>query len=269
MSVKIISDYHMHTPLCGHALGAPREYASYAVRVGLAEIGFSDHAPFVHTVDPHITMSMEELPEYYRMIEEVRATYKNELKIKVAIEADFIPGFEDKTQKILDDYPYDYVIGSVHFIKDWGFDDPTERAAWDAKDVNQVYRDYFSLLCQAAQSQMFDIMAHVDLVKKFGHRSTEEMTEEVKKVAQTFKECGMCVEINTSGLRKPCKEMYPSLAFLKLYAQAGVPLTFGSDAHQPEHVGADYEAAFELAKAAGYSEYVLFKNRKIERVESL
>jgi histidinol-phosphatase (PHP family) len=269
MSAKIISDYHMHTPLCGHAVGAPKEYAAHAVRVGLSEIGFSDHAPFVHMVDPGITMGMEQLPEYYRMIEDVRAQYKNELTVKIAIEADFLPGHEAKTQKILDDYPYDYVIGSVHFIKDWGFDDPKERAGWDQKDVDQVYRDYFELLCAAARSQMFDIMGHVDLVKKFGHRPTAEMTDEVRKVAQTFKECGMAVEINTSGLRKPCREMYPALNFLKLYAQAGVPLTFGSDAHQPDHVGADYQAAAQLAKAAGYNEYVLFKDRKIERVERL
>ncbi|HLF18464.1 MAG TPA: histidinol-phosphatase HisJ [Candidatus Omnitrophota bacterium] len=267
--MKPICDYHMHTPLCGHATGEPKEYAKQAIKVGLQEIGFSDHAPFVHMRDPGITMGMEQLPSYYRMIEEVCTLYKNELRIKVAIEADFIPGYEDKTKKILDDYPYDYVIGSVHFIKDWGFDDPAQRKAWDEQDVNQVYRDYFDLLRQSARSKMFDIMGHVDLVKKFGHRASQDMSDEVKKTAQTFKECGVAVEINTSGLRKTCKEMYPALNFLKIYRKAGVPLTFGSDAHQPEHVGADFEAAVALAKEAGYAEYVLFKNRKIERTVKL
>src|SRR3989338_6828541 len=141
-----ISDYHMHTPLCGHAVGEPAQYAKQAIKVGLEEIGFSDHAPFVHCVNPKITMNIKQLSEYYAMIEKVRADYHSELRIKVAIEADFIPGYEPKTKAILDDSPYDYVIGSIHFINSWGFDDPAERDEWSEHDVNQVYRDYFDLL---------------------------------------------------------------------------------------------------------------------------
>ena len=261
-----ISDYHMHTPLCGHAVGAPREYVEQALKVGLSVIGFSDHAPFVHCVDPKVTMSLKQLPAYYRMIEEVRTQYKDKLRIKVAIEADFIPGYESKTKAILDDYSYDYVIGSVHFIKNWGFDNPEERQKWNEQDVNKVYRDYYELLRESARSGLFDIMGHVDLVKKFGNRATEDMTKEVKQTAQIFRKCGVAIEINTSGLRKPVKEIYPALSNLKIYFAAGVPLTFGSDAHDPLDVGKDFQVGIILAKKAGYKEYVLFKNRKIERI---
>lgn len=112
---------------------------------------------------------------------------------------------------------------------------------------------------------MFDIMGHVDLVKKFGHRPSQDMTNEIEKTAKVFKETGVAVEINTAGLRKPVKEIYPSLAALKIYCKAGVPLTFGSDAHDPQDVGRDYDKAMDLAKSAGYKEYILFKQRKIER----
>ncbi len=264
-----IYDYHMHTPLCGHAIGQPKEYAETAIKLGLEEIGFSDHAPLVSHEDPRITMSMKQLPTYYKMIEEVREKYKKQLRIKVAIEADFIPGLEAKTKKILDDYPYDYVIGSVHFIKNWGFDDPDTRETWDEIDINRVYHDYYDLLRQSAQSKLFNIMGHVDLVKKFGHRATEDMTTEITKTAKVFKDSGMAVEINTSGLRKPIKEMYPALSNLKIYCKTGVPLTFGSDAHDPNDVGRDYKAAVELAKQAGYKEYVMFKQRKIEKIIKL
>jgi len=260
-----ISDYHMHTPLCGHAIGQPSEYAQHAIKVGLEEIGFSDHAPFVHMVDPRVTMGMQQLPEYYQMIEDVRNKYANELRIRIGIEADFIPGYEEKTKAILDDYPYDYVIGSVHFIKDWGFDDPSQREKWDQTDVNQVYRDYYVLLRESALSGMFDIMGHVDLVKKFGNCATEDMVREVQETAQVFKEAGVAIEINTSGLRKKIGEMYPAQKCLQIYADAGVPLTFGSDAHDPLDVGKDFDKAINLAKAVGYTEYILFKNRKIER----
>lgn len=261
----LVTDYHMHTPLCGHATGDPGEYAAQAIKIGLEEIGFSDHAPLVSHEAPGITMNIKQLPDYYRMIEEVQSKFKNELRIKMAIEADFIPGFEDQTKSILAGYAYDYVIGSVHYIKDWGFDNPEQRQQWDEKDVNAVYRDYYALLRLSAQSGMFDIMGHVDLVKKFGQLPTENLSDEVEKTAKIFKECGVAVEINTSGLRKPVKEMYPSLSNLKIYCQAGVPLTFGSDAHNPQDVGCDFEKAVDLARAAGYSEYVLFNQRTIER----
>ncbi len=261
----IISDYHMHTPLCGHAVGEPRAYAAHAVKLGLKEIGFSDHAPLVSHDDPKITMSMYQLPLYYRLIEDAQAAFKGKLKIKMSIEADFLPGYEEKTKEILKSYPFDYVIGSVHFIGEWGFDDPAERDKWSKKDVNQVYRDYYELLRKSARSELFDIMGHVDLVKKFGHRPSENMAEEVRKTARTFKKHGVTVEINTSGLRKPVGEMYPSLECLKIYCAEGVPLTFGSDAHEPHHVGHDFDKALALAKAAGYKEYVTFKKRKIER----
>lgn len=260
-----INDYHMHTPLCGHAVGSPDEYARTAVKVGLEEIGFSDHAPFVHMVDPGVTMNESQLPEYYKMIEEVQHKYKNELRIKIAIEADFIPGYEEKTQVILNDYPYDYVLGSVHFIKDWGFDDPSQRKQWDQQDVNAVYKDYYELLRQCAKSGMYDIMAHCDLVKKFGHQPTVDLTDEIRQTAQVFKETGVAIEINTSGWRKPCKEQYPARHCLEIYAAHQIPLTFGSDAHDPNDVGADFNRALELAKAVGFKEYVLFKQRKIER----
>ena len=267
--IKPLVDYHMHTPLCGHAFGEPSEYAQRAIEVGLEEIGFSDHAPFFHMRDPGITMGIEQLPIYYKMIEDVRERYRKELTIKVGIEADFIPGYEPKTKALLADYPYDYVIGSVHFIKDWGFDDPSQRAQWDEQDVNQVYRDYYDLLRRCAQSGLYDIMAHVDLVKKFGNRATQDMTKEVEKTAAVFKECGVAAEINTSGLRKHCKEIYPAFWNMEIYASAGVPLTFGSDSHDPHDVGADFEAAANLARKAGYKEYSVFKNRKIERTIKL
>ena len=267
--MKLIGDYHMHTPLCGHAVGLPSQYAEHAVKVGLKEIGFSDHAPLVSHFDPKITMNLEQLPLYYEMIGDIKDRFVNKLTVKIGIEADFLPGFEVETKKILKSYPFDFVIGSVHFIRRWGFDDPAERQAWTNQDVNQVYRDYYALLRQSAKSKMFDVMAHVDLVKKFGSKPSEDMTDEVKKTAKAFKEAGIAVEINTSGLRKPCKEIYPSLWNLKIYCQAGVPLTFGSDAHIPEDVGRDFDKGVALAEAVGYKQYVIFKKRKIEKVIKL
>jgi len=187
-------DYHMHTPLCGHAVGQPDEYARKAVELGLKEIGFSDHAPMVKFADmPGVAMKFEELPLYHRMIEEVREKYKDRIVIRIGIEADFIPGCEDKTRAILDAYPYDYVIGSVHFIGDWAFDHPDKRAEWDNRDIDEVYRQYYRLLRESARAGMFNTIAHADLVKKFGHRAKTDMIDELRKNAEVFQECGVAV----------------------------------------------------------------------------
>lgn len=264
-----IVDYHMHTPLCRHAEGQPEEYVERALSIGLQEIGFSDHAPLVANHIPDVCMLDEELPLYHRMIEDVQARFHDKLTIRMALEADYIPGFEKQTQTLLSGYPYDYVIGSVHFIEDWCFDNPADMAHWQEVNVDEIYRRYYSLLRQAAQSRLFDIMGHVDLVKKFGHRPQKDISSEIRKTAMVFKENGVGIEINTAGLRKPVQEIYPSLDSLKIYRQAGVLLTFGSDAHRPFEVGMHYDRARELALAAGYSEYVLFAARKIIRTVKL
>ena len=258
-------DYHMHTPLCGHAVGEPEEYVKQAIKVGLKEIGFSDHAPMVHTPIPGITMSLDELPLYHEMIEDIRKKYASKISVKIALESDFLIGYESKTKAIIDNYPYDYIIGSVHFIDDWAFDDPATREYWKKHDVNEVYLKYYALLRKSAQTGFFQIIGHCDLPKKFGARPSIDLTDEIKLTAKTFKEIGVAVEINTAGLRKPIAEMYPALNCLKIYHDAGVALTFGSDAHDPLDVGKDFDKAVDLAKAAGFSEYLVFKNKKIEK----
>ncbi len=207
----------MHTTLCGHAIGSPEEYVRHGIKIGLKEMGFSDHAPMVHEPMPGVTMDLDELPLYHRMIEAVRVQYAGRITIKAALEADFIPGFEAKTRAIIAGFPYDYIIGSVHFINGWAVDDPATIERWKTQDINRVYRDYYALLRQSAKSGMFDIMGHPDLPKKFGHRPTIDLTDEIKATAKVFKEAGVAVEINTSGLRKPVKEMYPAPACLKIY----------------------------------------------------
>jgi len=264
--MKPILDYHMHTLLCGHAVGEPFEYVEEAIKKGLTEIGFADHAPLVVYPDPLITMSLEQLPRYHEMIQGLQKEYKDKgITIRLGIEADFIPGYEGKTCILTEGFAYDYVIGSVHFIGDFPFDNPNHKDKLEVADIDQVYRDYHALLRQSAESGLFDILAHVDLVKKFGNRPKHDLSEEITKTAKIFKKAGVVIEVNSSGLRKPVKEIYPSLADLKIYCQEGVPITFGSDAHAPSEVGFAFDKAIAWAKAAGYQEYVAFEKRQIAK----
>lgn len=266
---NVISDYHIHTTLCGHASGDPQAYARHAVDQGLSEIGFSDHAPLLSHRDRTITMDSSQLSIYHHMIESVRTEFAEQLRVRIGIEADYIPGYETRTKAMLEAYPYDYVIGSVHFLEKWGFDDPIQLKEWDSRDVNNVYREYYRLLRKSALSRLFDILGHVDLVKKFDFHPTEDMREEIEENARVFKKTGVVIEVNTSGLRKPAREIYPSQEHLKIYFAKGIPITFGSDSHQPDDVGRDFDKGREWAMAAGYTEYVMFEKRKIVKVVSL
>lgn len=244
------------------------DYVEKGLAAGLTEIGFSDHLPFFHKRDPGYTMALEELPGYVEEVERLRRRYPT-IRIKLGIEADYFPGQEIETEQLILAHPFDYVLGSVHFIDGWGFDIPEEKESWKGKDVEEVYRRYFDLLRQSARISFFDIIGHSDLVKKFGYRPNVALDREIDETAHVFKEEGVTVEINTSGLRKPAKEIYPSAALLEAYHKYGVPIVFGSDAHAPAEVGGDFDQALALARKVGYQEALIYEGRKVKGRYSL
>jgi len=162
---------------------------------------------------------------------------------------------------VLDSFPFDYVLGSVHYIDGWGFDNPEYIDRYDKIDINDLYRKYFGLVQQAARSGLFNAMAHPDLVKKFGYRPLKGVEVLYDETARAFAEAGVCVEINTAGLRVPVEEIYPSLILLKACRNHGVPVTAGSDAHAPELVGRGFDMVLELLKTANYTKVAFFNNK--------
>lgn len=202
----------------------------------------------------------QSLSEYAALIR----NFSGELPVRLGIEVDYFPGAEDAIRHVLSQAPFDYVIGSVHWIGPWGFDLLGVRGLWDGRDVDAAYRDYFSLLCQAARSGLFDIMAHPDLIKVMGHRPSPalDLTTLYLDAAEALALGGAAVEVSTAGLRKPVGELYPAPDFLRACHHRGVPLTLASDAHTPEDVGRDFDRAVELARAVGYREALKFERRE-------
>lgn len=261
-------DYHLHTNLCGHASGGIDDYLGQAVRKGIREVGFSDHFPLYfllpgETISGY-AMSENQLPLYVELVQQSARVYP--LKVKLGIEVDYVPGFEKKLAAELATYPFDYVTGSVHFIDGWGFDNPAEIEEYSKRDLYLVYEQYFNLVQQASLTGLFDVMAHPDLVKKFGFRLERDLTPLYEETARVFKKAGVCVELNSAGLRYPAREIYPTPALLQVFYRHGIPVTLGSDAHAPEQVGAGLDVALRLAKAAGYREVTLFSRRKRNKV---
>ncbi|MFN8524402.1 MAG: histidinol-phosphatase HisJ family protein [Chloroflexota bacterium] len=258
-------DYHIHTARCGHASGEMQAYVDQAIRVGLPEMGFSDHI-FMYWLDPErrdpeLAMREDEFTQYVEDVDALRRRH-SEIEIRLSVEADFIPGAEETLKRILDAHPFDYVLGSVHFIGDWGMDDSRQIKGYDSWDIDELYETYFDLICRGAESGFFDTIAHLDVVKKFGHRSRTDPRDLYARVARRLAATEVAVEVNTAGLRKPVGELYPHLDLLKACREAGVPATLGSDAHKPEEVGKGYGEAVAYLKAAGYERVVAYEQRR-------
>lgn len=265
MKYQPIPDYHMHTPRCNHAVGEVREYAEIAIQRGLKEIGMSDHSPMPNGFDAAWRMDATELPDYLREVESVRDEFAARLSVRVGLEADFYPGTEDAVQAMIDGYAWDYVMGSVHYIGDWAFDNPDEEKHWKQVDVEDAYCDYFDLVARSAATGMFDVIGHPDLIKKFGQRAPDgsvRVDRAESLMLEAVKASDAVLEISSAGLRKPVGEIYPHTRIVKKAAAMGITFCFGSDAHAPVEVGYGMDACLDILQLYGVHEVVAFEKRQ-------
>lgn len=257
----MLIDYHMHTRLTDGTL-EPVDYARVALSRGIDEIGCSDHAPLGDR-DTDWTMKLADLDTYVGWVRDAQRQFP-QLSIKLGLEVDFFPGREGWIRELAARHPWDFFLGSVHFVGDF----PVDRSAadWKDQDVPQRWQQYFELWEQAARSKLFDSLAHPDLPKKFGYRPAGDRTATYQRVLRAVKAADGAIEVSTAGLRKPCREIYPAEDFLRIARQLDIPITFGSDAHIPEDTGADFDKAVELARRCGYDKLSRFTLRKRDLV---
>jgi len=260
-------DYHIHTDRCGHAKGSLEEYYREAQRKGLEEIGFADHFPLDllgFTPPIKVTMEGEELSQYVIDIDKLRQE-KNNPSVKLGIEVDYLPGREEAIKKEINPYPFDYIMGSVHFLGNWDFTNPQVAYEYEnLKDheIFKIHEEYFQLIEEVVQSGIFDIIGHIDVIKKFGYLPRKGTRYLMERVSDLLKDADICIEVNTAGFYAPIKEFYPGLELLKLCYHKRIPITLGSDAHRPADVGRDIKKALAVVKEVGYREIALFRRRE-------
>lgn len=257
-------DYHLHTRLCRHAVGELTDYADQARQKGLTEIGFSDHSPMLRDDFDDWRMRFDQLDPYVAQVRQTQAQHP-QLIIKLGLEVDFLPGHEPWIRELAARHPWDYLIGSVHYVSDrWAVDNPAQVSEWKNRPPLEVWTTYFDRLTQAASSGLFDVVGHVDLPKKFGFYPQSDYSDLYRRFLEVASEQKLAIELNTGGLRKDCREIYPSRSLLKLIRQYEIPITFGSDSHAPTEVGMGFDQAIQLAREAGYSHYCRFTGRRRE-----
>ncbi|MDT0125552.1 histidinol-phosphatase HisJ [Paenibacillus sp. RRE4] len=263
-------DYHTHHERCGHAVGKLEEYVQRGIAIGLSQIGLSDHMPLLH-VDPaeyypEMAMPMDELPRYVEECFTLKERYRGQIDVRVGLEGDYIEGFESEIRSIIERYPWDYVIGSVHFLGEWDITDFRQTHQWEGKDVLEVYRQYYDAVSKAAATGLYDIIGHSDVIKRFGYVPSPEQNEEriaLEDVAlQAIAKSGCAMELNASGLSKPCAEMFPSRRMLTEAIRLGIPLTMGSDAHDPMKLGDYLPEAEALLHELGCKQVAVFESRQ-------
>ena len=283
----MLVDYHMHLERGPFTPDWLDRFLAAARERGVAEIGISEHiyrfresqeaygawwgavepADAASDTPPPGTAAFAErwwtarggqsLAEYAGLVCGAAA---RGLPVRLGIEADYFPGADGAIRAVQASAPFDYTIGSVHWIGPWGFDLLSVEGLWAGRDVDEMYRQYFGLLGRAARTGLFQIMAHPDLIKVMGHRPSSALDLDAlyAGAADAFAASGVAVEVSTAGFRKPVGELYPAPAFLRACFRRGVPLSLASDAHRPEDVGLDFEHAVALARECGYCEVSTF-----------
>jgi len=255
-------DLHNHTSRCNHANGTTDEYIQRAIELGIDIYGFSEHAPM--DFDEHYRLSFDDMDSYHNEILSLKDRYKDDIEILLGYEVDYLPLHIDKrviSAKV------DYLIGSVHFIDKWGFDNPEFIGGWESRGVDEVWQDYFEAIEAMAQSGLFDIVGHLDLIKVFKFMPKQDIRLVAQKALKAIKNSNMVIELNSAGLRKPIGEIYPSRELLEEAYSLDIPITFSSDAHEVAQVGFGYEQTSSLAKSVGYRKVVTFKQRDSQLVK--
>ena len=250
-------DLHNHTSRCNHAEGTVEEYIIRAIELGIDIYGFSEHAPM--DFDSYYRLGFDEMQEYTDDVLKLKERYKNEIEILLGYEVDYLKGHMDKrvlTSKV------DYLIGSVHFLDKWGFDNPEFIGGWKTRNIDDIWQEYFDAIEAMAKTKYFDIVGHFDLIKVFKFMPTKDIRVLAKKALQAIKKSEMVIELNGAGLRKPIKEIYPSQMLLEVAYEMNIPITFSSDAHAVEQVGFGYHEVVTLARSVGYTKAVTFKQQE-------
>ncbi len=261
----ITADLHIHT-VYSHGKDTPRAMWESAKKKGIELLGFTEHSPrpenYTYT-NEYREKLIKFFPQYVQEVQELKL--ENPGQILLGIEMDWMENDVPFIEKALSDYDFDYRIGSVHFLQTWGYDDdPSDWKSLHTHHCHEHYEAYFTTVRAMANSGLFHIAGHLDLIKIFTIECFRDWIKNpaaqvlVAEALKAIKNAGMALEVSSAGLRKPCREIYPGPQIMSLAAEIGVPITFASDAHNVQDVGADFMNLEMYARSYGYKHSLWF-----------
>ncbi len=268
----MLTDYHLHLRPDSRSSTAEQfftpanaeRYRERATELGIAELGVSEHVYRFSAA-----LEIWDHPFWRRYAHDDLDAYiefvREETDLKLGIEMDFVPGREDRIANVLDGRPWDYVVGSIHFLRDVSLDDEDFSIWSTGESADKVWRRYFETLAESARSGLYDIIGHPDLVKVWGKGAPVpdgDLRRYYDIAVEAFADSGVAVEFSTAGWRKPVGEQYPAVPYLEMLVDAGCPMALSSDAHTIDQIGFQYERALEVLEAAGIGEIAVFTGRE-------
>lgn len=266
-----ISDYHIHTPYCGHAHGTIIKYVENAINRGMKEICFTDHLGRYYLSESQKKrywdwgMDSQKLERYVLEISDVKSIFKNEITIRTGLEIDYIDGAEDMIDPIIGKYPFDFLLGSIHCLPSFGW---KHIANYSQKDVWSVYHKYFEAAKSVVKGKIFNSLAHLDFIwrySKWPDKKTHEIFKYIEEIVELSQKNDVAIEINSNGYL--WSQLYtipggdPFTALLKYISKFKAPITIGSDAHKPEFVGKMFNDLAKTLKKNAIMEYCTYLNR--------
>lgn len=261
--MPLTTDYHMHTPLCQHASGPMEAYVEHAIELGLRQIGFSCHNPLPRSLGSDVRMKESELDYYVQRVRDLQFQYRGRIDILLGLEMDYVEGLEDYLVRQTAAYPWDYILGSIHYL-----DRDCEQGAWSRHlpfDAEEQYTRYFTLMRQLIATGLCDIISHFDVPKRSARLPGPRGTEELHRTLEEIARANLCMEINTSGYRHTELlqiETYPSFPLVEQALALRIPLVVNSDAHDPQHVGLIFPTVESFLRQKGCRQLAAFEQRQ-------
>jgi len=262
MAEPLLYETHSHTPLCKHATGQPEDYAKVAYARGLRGLTVTCHNPMPDGFAARVRMRVDQMDQYLDMVAHARALWADRLDIRLGLEADYFAGYESWLQRQLDSADFHYVLGSVHpHLQEF------KQRYWNGDPVG-AQRTYFRLLADAAETGLFDSLAHPDLIKNLTapYWEPDRLMADICRALDRIATTGVAMELNTSGANKTIAQMNPFPKMLMEMRAREIPVTIGADAHDPSRVGDRFELALELLAQCGYSHVSYFIERRRQDV---
>lgn len=264
-------DLHTHHIRCGHAEGCIEDYILAAIEAGLQAIGISDHSPYFAHPDeqphPGIAMARSEFARYVDEVLRLKEVYKDRIEVLLGVESDFFPEHAEIYRAAYEPYPFDYIIGSVHQTRGVSIFNRNRWKGLDEKRQIEEKVHYYELIRDSARSGIFQILGHIDAMKGYYPAFSDIPAHEaVDETLRVIAECGIAIEVNTSGKTKDAGGWYPSDEILERARYFGVNVTFGSDAHKPSRVGDEWEEVRTRLKEIGFNHWVYYRRKQPVRV---
>jgi histidinol-phosphatase (PHP family) len=262
VAAPLLYESHCHTPLCKHAHGEPVAYAAAAEQRGLKGIIFTCHCPLPDGISHAVRMAPEQYDRYIELVADARAQFGGRIDVRLGLESDYYPGVEPWLEKLHARAPLHHVLGSVHPQV------PDYRQRFFTGDWFAYQQVYFDHLARAAETGLYDTIAHPDLIKNESPRDWDFVRIQpfIERALDRIAKTGVAMELNTSGVNKMIREINPSPTMLGLMRARGIPVVIGADAHQPHRVADGYAGALRTLASAGYGEVSFFLDRKRQTV---